>query len=162
VLLNGTNGVTIELRPLEYEYPQSRDANWWDLNWLNIAGEVRCSEGSWNFTEPCLLTTEAIQLASWLQNAADGVVQPTAPNASGVIWPNPYFVEPNLALGLAATAVDEVVLRVFFSLESAPPWLTSKGPYEFHLECPLSADALRAAAHQWTEELQPFPERTGS
>lgn len=161
MLLNAKNGVTIELRPVGYEYLPSPDSNWWDLNWLNIAGQVSCSQGSWTFTEPCLLTTEALQIASWLEGAADGVVKPTEANASGVIWPDPYFVEPNLALGLAATAVGEVVLRVFFSLESAPPWLTSRGPYQFHLECRLSQEAIRAAARQWTEELRLFPERTG-
>ena len=73
---------------------------WYDLNWLTVAGEVSTPDGSWTFLDPCLLTTDAGRLARWLEEVAAGDVAPNDPDAEGDVDPDLGFVEPNIAFGV--------------------------------------------------------------
>ncbi|MEU7963987.1 hypothetical protein AB0D09_11045 [Streptomyces sp. NPDC049097] len=70
----------VELGPLGYEFPVVRgDVH--DDNWLVITGAVTTPEGSWSFTDPCLLTDEAREVAAWLRGVAAGTVSVSEPAA---------------------------------------------------------------------------------
>lgn len=160
--LAGTNGVVVSLRPIRYQFPHTEKGNWDDLNWLVIAGEVESSDGSWTFQDPCLQTTEACRLGGWLREAADGSIAPGEPDEAGDISPDLGFIEPNIAFGLEARDGGDVSLRVYFSLESAPPWSGEERrtvSHRFFVRCWLSEDALRLSADDWMSALEGFPER---
>jgi len=55
-----------------------------------------------------------------------------------------------------------VILRVHFSLESAPPWSGDEQrvvSHQFFVRCWLSDESLREAAAVWQDEVSHFPER---
>jgi len=53
--------------PRVVDYQFGAGDNWFDSNWLVIAGEVSCSDGTWSFRDSCLPTTEATPLGHWLE-----------------------------------------------------------------------------------------------
>lgn len=162
VLLAGRNGVSIDLRPVGYQVPAGDHKEWHDLNWLVIAGQVETPEGSWSFQDPCLLTNEAEQLAGWLREVAEGAIEPSTPDENGEVWPAFWTVEPNVGFSLESVAGDDRVLRVHFSLESAPPWLDYERrvcTHQFFVRCVVGREALLRAARSWLLELSEFPER---
>ena len=155
------SGVSIDLRPVRYQFPDLAAGDWHDLNWLVIAGEVESLDGSWTFVDACLLTREAAQLGRWLSDAAHGLVAPSQANAEGWISPSCDFTEPNLAFSVEGREGGDVVIRVHFSLESEPPWCGEDVEmFQFFLQCGLSGQALLSASEQWLGELIAFPERS--
>ena len=147
----GNNEISISLSPIGYQFPDMKVGDWHDLNWLRIAGKVEAPDGSWSFNDPCMLTTEAARLGEWLREAADGKVQPTAPNATGEIYPSCDFTEPNVAFGVEVREAGDVILRVHFSLESAPPWSGDEQRVVSHqvfVRCWLSEESLRRSADE--------------
>ena len=53
-----------------YQFPDAHD--YWDSNWLTVAGIAKHPKGSWQFTDPCLTTFELDQLALWFDGVALG------------------------------------------------------------------------------------------
>ena len=154
--------MSVDLRPVRYQFPEPAKHEWNNLNWLVIAGNIESPEGRWSFEDPCLQTLEAIRLGGWLREAAGGDVEPSTPNADGTVWPALYFTEPNLAFGVEVHEAGDVILRVHFSLESAPPWSGEErrvSTSQFFVRCWLSEEAVHLAAAQWLDEVSEFPER---
>jgi hypothetical protein len=162
VRLTSTDGAVVELGPTGYQFPDTvADGQGdWDANWLVIAGQVRLSDGrSWAFTDPCLTTWEARSLGDWLWGVVSGVVVPTPFCGTGdeVLK---VFTEPNVALSLARRTSSHATVRVHFSLESSPPWVTDDGDmFNFFVSVEMPLAGLAAAVATWTEELAKFPER---
>ncbi|MFE7409729.1 WapI family immunity protein [Streptomyces laurentii] len=151
----------VELRPLRYQFSQVR-GDVYDDNWLVVGGTVRTPDGGWSFAEPCLLTDEARALSAWLRATAAGTVAVTGPDAEGEPTPGLSFTEPVLALGLAGRDEGGAVVRVYLSLEAAPPWRPDHDGTDIHryaVEIRMATDALRTAADCWDRALAAFPDR---
>ncbi|MEV7863689.1 hypothetical protein AB0O86_34080 [Streptomyces hirsutus] len=152
---------SVELRPLSYQFPVVQGDSY-DDNWLVISGTVVTPEGSWSFTDPCLLTQEARQVSAWLRAVASGALEVTRPDAEGRLSPDTWFVEPVLAMSLAARTDRGAVIRVHLSLEAAPPWQQGDDGadiYQYFVELRVDAAALLHEADQWDFALNSFPTR---
>ncbi|RKE22176.1 hypothetical protein [Streptomyces sp. TLI_171] len=151
---------SVELRPLRYEFAEAR-GEVHDDNWLVVAGSVATAEGSWSFTDPCLLVHEARQLSGWLRATATGRTEPSAPD-EGWLSPDTWFVEPVLAMSLADRNGTDLVIRVHYSLEAAPPWQNGDDRpdiYQYYVPLRLDSEALLRAADSWDRALEAFPAR---
>ena len=82
--LVGNDGSYFELKILGYQYTGAIKSAYdeYDANWLSIQINVKTPKGSWNATDPCLLTDEVKALAEWLMKIYI--------NHS---WPNTYGTE---------------------------------------------------------------------
>ncbi len=123
----------------------------WDANWLIIGGHVATDRVSWHFEDPCLTTTEAQALASWLHMAGTGAEVPTSP----------YTVEPNISLDIAYRSGPLVTVRFVFRQESAPPGSTDDVRFDtgYVVDIAVPDATLAEAAEVWTTELTEFPVR---
>lgn len=139
------NGASVALRVVDYQFGAGDD--WYDSNWLVIAGDVSCSDGTWSFRDPCLLTTEATSLGHWLVRSAD----------SSLDVERLDFIEPNLAFERLSNADDLVVLRIEFDLEARPPFADADGPY--FVDLPVPARTCASAGESWLEAVRRFPSR---
>ncbi|MFD7342510.1 hypothetical protein ACFV98_42155 [Streptomyces violascens] len=161
MLLNDLTS-SVDLRPARYQFAAVRGDSY-DDNWLVIDGTVMTPEGSWFFAEPCLLTSEALQVAAWLRAVAAGTVDVTEPDAEGELSPDTWFIEPVLAFSLADRSEGgTAVIRVHLSLEAAPLWQQcddGADMYQYVVELSMDAAALLHAADQWELSLVPFPPR---
>jgi hypothetical protein len=126
VLVRGSNGIAVDLRPLRWQFPH--DAGPWDDQWLVIGGAVDLGDQSWSFTDPCLLIGEARALAQWLRDAAENRIPPDPAAPDEEPEPSLSFMEPVLGFSLAVRRDDEVVVRAYFMAEGAPPWLRKDDP----------------------------------
>lgn len=153
---------SVDLRPVRYQFATVLGDSY-DDNWLVIDGTVMTPEGSWSFTDPCLLTDEARQVSAWLRAVAAGIVDVTEPDAEGELSPDTWFIEPVVAFSLADRSEDgTAVIRVHLSLEAAPPWQQGDDGADIHqyvVEVRTDAAALLHAADQWDLSLVAFPPR---
>jgi hypothetical protein len=155
---------SVELTIAGYQFPdlQSRHDNDWDANWLQISGAAVLTDGkTWSFEDPSLTTWEAARLGQWLRGAADGTVEPS-PFGAGEADRLLCFTEPNLAFGLEERIGAQLRLRVHFSLEALPPWLSgAEQPdiFDYHLDLEVTAAQVRMAAADWAAALSRFPRR---
>jgi hypothetical protein len=161
VLLNDLTS-SVDLRPVRYQFATVQGDSY-DDNWLVIDGTVVTSEGSWSFTDPCLLTGEAREVAAWLRAVAAGTVAVTEPDAEGELSPDTWFTEPVIAFSLADRSEGgTAVIRVHLSLEAAPPWQQGDAGadiYQYVVEVTMDPAALLHAADQWDLALASFPPR---
>lgn len=91
---------SVGLRPVRYQFGTVRSDSY-DDNWLVLDGTVITPEGSWSFTDPCLLTDEARHVSAWLRAVAAGTVAVTEPDGEGELSPDTWFIEPVVAFSLA-------------------------------------------------------------
>jgi hypothetical protein len=129
---------------------------------LVITADIEMSDGrSWSFTDPCLTTWEARELASWLRGVLSGDVQP-AP-LGGEAERLLVFTEPNLAVSLAGRDREKATMRLHFSAESRPPWLQGHRASDlfdyYFIEVSPTHAALAQAVDEWEHELAAFPVR---
>jgi len=164
VRLDSADGAFVELRLLQYEFPARRPARQsggdedWDANWLVVRGDVGLGNGrQWTFTAPCLTTWEARSFSGWLRAVVDGKVAPVAATVDDEALE--AFVEPVLALSLAALRDDKAAVRVHLSIEALPDWARDSDLYEFFVELSLPLSVLRGAADDWDDDLARFPVR---
>jgi hypothetical protein len=150
VLLVGTNGSRFELDVVGYQFPAIEDDEW-DSNWLNITTHVQSERGSWSSTDPSLLTADIERLADWLDGVADGRAQDAEID----------FMEPNLSFELRRASGNDVTVRVWFELESRPPWAPADaaGARDLWLDLDVSREDLRQAARDLRDQLDKFPPR---
>ena len=142
MLLRGRDGQSIELRLVGYQFPAARTPV--DATWIVVAGRVDHPRGSWTFQDPCLETTDIFSLASWLEAVARGAEDRA----------DYGFTEPNLEFRLVGSGTDRR-LRLYFELESRPPWAPSNvaGEQDLWVEFPLGAVDLLEAARSLREQL---------
>jgi hypothetical protein len=164
VRLLSADKASIELNIARYQFPdlQGHGDRDWDANWLQISGAVVLAGGrTWSFEDPSLTTWEAAELGQWLREAADGSVKPLpfGPEEAGQFL---CFTEPNLAFGLEVRVADKVWLRVHFSMEALPPWLSgAEQPdiFDFFVVLEVPAAQVGIAAADWAIALSRFPQR---
>jgi hypothetical protein len=164
VRLLSSDNVSIELSIARYQFPdlQGHGDRDWDANWLQISGAVVLADGkTWSFEDPSLTTWEAAKLGQWLREVADGSLKPL-PFGTGEADELLWFTEPNLAFGLEERIADQVLLRVHFSLEALPPWLSgAEQPdiFDFFVVLDVPAAQVDIAAADWAVALGRFPQR---
>jgi len=150
--LESLNGASVELAIAGYEFAASRRSrDRWDDNWLTVSGRVIDGDTRWCFREPCLTTSEARDLATWLRKAATSTT-------AGL--PRLEFIEPNVGLRLERRTPEQFSLIFRFSHESLPYDAVGEmlgDVYEVSLH--VTRTALIAAADQWKREVAAFPER---
>jgi hypothetical protein len=133
--LASKDGQMFEMRIVGYQFPHLETVEY-DSNWLIIAGDVIHPNGSWRFSDPCLLTYEGKRLASWMESIAEG--EPVESICG--------FIEPNLQFR-AVLGVDLRVLRVYFELEARPKWAPKRAPKDdLWVEFPVAEVDLRSTA----------------
>ncbi len=160
--LESYDGSSVHFSPQRYQFGPSSKPRDWDANWLVITGDVDMSDGrSWSFTDPCLTTWEARELASWFRGVLSGDVQP-APFGGEEDERLLVFTEPNLAFSLAGRERERLTIRVHFSLESRPPWLredVASDLFDYYIEVSPTKPGLVRAVDEWERELAAFPVR---
>lgn len=153
-------GNSVILNITAYQYPEitaSGPADW-DANWLVVAGQVRTGDADWTFHDPCLTTWEAHDLSSWLRGIATGTRKPQpadANNEQGLLT----FTEPCLAFSYQQRHPETAIIRVFFSLEAAPPSTVKPRLYEYYVDLPVPHESVASAADEWDTDLSRFPPR---
>jgi hypothetical protein len=180
--LNSSDAATVELRIAGYQYPDYYQGpplaleavqrlmgranipvvvDKWDLNWLQVCGNITPSDGkAWAFEQPCLTTWEAREFGDWLREVAAGTVPPSPSGSEPGGWVD--FTEPNLSFNLADRTGDRVRMRAYFTAEATPPrFQRGQGRYPNTYLVPLdvSADEVAKAAESWMRDLAEFPER---
>lgn len=155
-----TAGDRVTLRPVGYEFP-GRPADRWD-DFLVVRGTVQLADGrTWTFNDPLITALEATRVAPWLRIARQ-VAETRVPPPPTKDWPEAAmltFVEPVVALSIAAHQTAESLLRVHLSLEALPPWQPPTEVHGYFLVFPLSPEELDAAAAHWETDIRAFPIR---
>jgi len=138
MLLKSQDGAVFELRVLRYAYPRGR--------WLEIYTRATTERGFWEVTDPSLDVPEVGRLSKWL----------SAHSASRMKRNEVEFKEPNLSFAIVHNAGDVLTLRVYFELESRPPWAysTSAGQRDLWIDLRVSPEDLMSAAEALTAELK--------
>lgn len=157
--ITGDGGVTVELEPLRWQF--DADIGESDDEWLIVGGRIDPDGETWSFTDPCLMMTDARDLADWLHAASEGRIEPATRGEDGQPEPDLVFLEPALGFSVVAYQEGALVLRAFFTAEAAPPWLRADDPHHAcsALDLHLSSSHLAAAASEWTRQLNALPSR---
>ena len=143
--LIAANGASVALSVVDYQFASGD--NWYDSNWLMIAGAVTTSKGTCSFRDPCLLTTEATSLGHWLVRSANRTLEVERID----------FIEPNIAFDRLGADDETVLLRIEFDLEALPPFADGDCPYVVDLLVPARTCASMVEA--WLDALRRFPPR---
>ncbi len=159
VRITGDSGVSVELEPLRWQFPA--DAGEWDDQWLAIRGRIDLGDRNWSFTDPCLLMTDARELARWLRAASDGRISASPRDCDGEPEPDLVFLEPALGFSVAGYQETGPVVCIHLAAEAAPPWQRAEYPHlsSFAVELVTRTSQLAAAASDWTEQLNALPAR---
>ena len=149
--LKSQSGDSFELLILRYQFPDVHEDRW-DSNWLVLSGKVATRDGqTWHFTEPAATSFELADLVVWLREVA------LRENSDDQF----EFTEPNLAFSVSSTPA--ATLRVKFSHDSAPPWLTEHERFAgVVVDFPLEETDLAVAADELRDALNDFPTRGGA
>lgn len=145
--LEGRGGNALELTVLRYQF--AGGDNEFDLNWLEIRGVVAADGRLWTFEDPCLLTSEARSLGSWLRH----VTNPLAD------YERLTFMEPNLAFDVSGRTDEMITVRVYFDLEARPADLVDADEDECWIDLELRPELLLHASETWLAELEAYPVR---
>ena len=160
--LESLDGQFVDLTVTSYQFGGGRsvgDQRDWDANWLMVHGKVWDGDRSWEFSDPCMTTWEARELAGWLRgltNASPETVESAEPDELRL-----WLTEPNLTFELAGTTEGLISLIVHFDAESRPPSGSSDDGQGLGHRVALSVpDAvLMRAVDDWDQDLTQFPER---
>lgn len=151
MILRGRDLAEFELRVAGYQFPELKH-NDWDSNWLIVKiRTVPVDDPGWQSTDPSLLTWEVEHLSGWFESLASGQT----------VEENEDFVEPNLRFEAVAKDEDTITIRVYFELESRPPWFFANvaGMNDLWIDLQVDSDDLRAAAEDLRRDLTTFPPR---
>jgi hypothetical protein len=151
VILRGRDLSEFELRVVGYQFPDFA-GEVFDDNWLVV--ETRAApadERPWRATDPSLLTWEVERLSNWLEALASG----------RAVEEDEDFIEPNLRFEVVKRDEDTITVRVYFELESRPPWFfaDAAGMDDLWIDLRVDNDDLRAAAEDLRRDLARFPPR---
>jgi hypothetical protein len=151
VILQGRDLSALELRVAGYQFPHI-ESDEFDANWLVVEGRVApADERAWKFRDPALLTWEVEGLCNWLEALASGQA----------VEEGEDFLEPNVRFEVARRSEDVITIRVFFELESRPPWFFAReaGMNDLWVDLLVDSDDLRAAASSLRGDLAKYPPR---
>jgi len=151
VILRGRDLSEFELQVAGYQFP-GFSGDMFDDNWLMVEGRVApADERAWEFRDPSLLTWEVERLSNWLEALA----------SDKAVDDGEDFIEPNLRFEVVESSEGTITLRVYFELESRPPWFfaDAAGMNDLWIDLRVDNDDLRAAAEGLQRDLARFPAR---
>jgi hypothetical protein len=151
LILRGRDLSEFELRIAGYQFPEI-ESDEFDANWLVIEGRVApADERAWEFRDPSLLTWEVEGLCNWLEVLALGQD----------VREGEDFLEPNLRFEVAKRDRDTITIRIYFELESRPPWFfaDTASMDDLWIDLRVDSDDLRSAAEDLRRDLAMFPQR---
>lgn len=155
-LRDAETGCFVRLRPVQYQYPSLVGVPY-DSDWLIIRGTARSETEQWNFLDASLLVDEAVAIATWLRDVADGRAL-LMEMEDGALAPSVVNVEPNIGMGLVRYDRGAATIRIFLNLESAPPSLAYP-TLDYFIDVSVPGEEIRHAAEDWAAELVRFPSR---
>jgi len=151
LILRGRDLSEFELRVAGYQF-SNIESDEFDANWLVMEGRIApVDERAWEFRDPALLTWEVEGLSNWLEALA----------SEEVFDEGEDFTEPNVRFEVAARDEDTITIRVYFKLESRPPWFFADavGMNDLWIDLRVDNDDLRVAAEDLRCDLARFPPR---
>ena len=151
MILRGRDLSEFELQVAGYQFP-GFSGDMFDDNWLMVEGRVApADERAWEFRDPSLLTWEVERLSNWLEALA----------SDKAVDDGEDFIEPNLRFEVVESSEGTITLRVYFELESRPPWFfaDAAGMNDLWIDLRVDNDDLRAAAEGLQRDLARFPAR---
>lgn len=144
-----------ELNIDRYQYADETRLGNDDLQWLYITIRASISERAWECTDPSLMFREAKRLAGWLRQIAVGEPVETEED----------FLEPNISFELIRKFGDISTIRVYFELESRPPWKPPHGIeddwHQIYVELRITNQELMKASEDILADLRSLPPRKG-
>jgi hypothetical protein len=146
----GESRPRIDLTVQDYQFPGMDGArDDFDPEWLRVHGRVECEEGAWEFSDPCLLTSELVSLAAWLRGIPVGGPQREL-----------SFLEPNIRFEHVEEAGGDK-LYVWLSQEASPPWATEEERFGsgVPIRIPFAVIDFAAAAKSVESLCRRFPEK---
>jgi hypothetical protein len=151
VILRSRDLSTFELRVAGYQFPGFL-GDVFDDNWLMVKIRVvPADDRPWESEDPSLLTWEVDRLSNWLEALAFG----------HAVEDEEDFLEPNLRFEVVERDEDTITIRVYFELESRPPWFFANdaGRADLWVDLRVDGEDLRAAAEDLRRDLARFPPR---
>ena len=116
VITNGQKQMTISIDSYQYKYMKSKaDEFDYDANWLDVAVSYYDGEKEHKDLDPCLLTTELVELAEELEKVVAGEEDSYVSD----------FLEPYLKI-VYARDVDRIAVIAHFVYDTEGPWKTWK------------------------------------
>ena len=131
-----------------YEFPEVKFDRF-DSNWLLLNFRIKTPQGEWSATQPCMLTWELSDLATWFEDIAKRL--PSATKFD--------FMEPELSLEWTA---NKSTLRLYLDYGLRPQWKPYIGRDReevFFLECMVTSASLLKTAKSLKLLAQKFPLR---
>lgn len=147
MIFTGLHNQTVLFEIAGYQFPDI-PYDEWDSNWLMIHLNVTSSLGSWEVTDPSMLTWEIKSLARWFKDISEDPVR---------VDPQKVFTEPNISFELLPGITSPRHFRIHFNLESKP--VNAKKDTGYFVECPGDAETLKRYSDELMEELSRFPRR---
>ncbi|HLF01047.1 MAG TPA: hypothetical protein VI547_03670 [Anaerolineales bacterium] len=146
-----SRGDSFALQVVGYQYPQHKEKNKYDPNWLLIQIHATLNGESWTATDPCLLTWEVEYLIKWLARIDKG--EPTRRLRCS-------FIEPYLVLEQRETEAGKA-LRVYLERQLRPKSAYNHfaGQEDFWIEFPYSEIQFASVVESLQAQLGRFPKR---
>ena len=145
----GIENQSVELRIVSYEFPNNKNGDYYDNNWLNVFIKVDSKIEKWQTIDPSLLTREVMELISWFSYLSEN---------REVRYTLMEFIEPNLSFELISKYDSEIKnIRIHFKLESRPKSATDDG--ECFVDCKLNKNDLKQIVVDLSKEIEKYPER---
>lgn len=151
---------TLELSVTGYQFPLAPDPRL-RYSWHTIWGRACTAHETWDFHGPALTCDESVRLTSWLRRAADEIDLAGLAERVPPVLLQERFTEPNLAFDLVdVRSAQDASLRVDLDLEfRAPSNRRARGAGSpSTLQLRTSAQQLRLAATDWSDEVARFPD----
>ncbi len=146
MIFKGVDNQSVEFRITNYQYPNIIDCDF-DSNWLLIYLNIKSKCGNWKTIDPSLLTSEVKKIIEWLNEIS----------MNKSVEKNISFLEPNLEFTFIKDQPHSKIIRISFDLESRPK--NANDEIDYYVDCELSNEELKKAAHDIMDELKSFPER---
>ncbi len=112
VIANGQEQMTISVDSYQYQYIESKDNEFdYDANWLDVAVSYYDGEKEYRTMDPCLLTTEVVELKEELEKVVSGAEDSYISD----------FLEPYLKIVFARDR-DRIAVVAHFAFDTDGPW----------------------------------------
>jgi hypothetical protein len=149
MLLTGKD-TRFELNVVSYEFPRAK-AEKYDANWLSIKIKVKSLKGSWESTDPMLLTWDIKNLVQWFEDILINKEENKEID----------FLEPNLRFVKIKDTKDKIFIRSYFELEARPKWAKSNvaGEKNLWIDLSPSKEEMRIAIEDLRSQFKKFPIR---
>jgi hypothetical protein len=149
MILHGMAGERFELGIVGYQFDDAGEEH--DRNWLVVRVAAEAGHSQWGGPDPCLLTWEAQELASWLHALARGDAD---------VSPGLDFLEPELSFEVVGHAEDAVDLRIGTRHRLADgAGVADRHRDSVGVSVKVSRTQLRGAAEDLAAELARWPKR---